>query len=86
MLYTKIMDFLVEERYRQGLTQKQLAKRIGIHRSHLAKYETFRRLMKSNSRNPMRAMPVKALWNWANALGFEIGIWEKDYENPERNE
>ena len=60
---TALIDYLVAERQRQGLSQKQLADRSGIKQPMIARIES------------KRACPtIDTLCSWAQALGCSLSF------------
>jgi transcriptional regulator with XRE-family HTH domain len=64
---------LIDARDRAGLSQKELAEKIGIRRDSLL-------MVESGQRHPSFALMVR----WAQALGVSLEVWDlEEEEEPE---
>ena len=70
----KIISQLVEARLEQGISQAELARRLGIQRSGISRLE-------SGAQNPTMDMVVKI----ASALGKDVSLKLNDREEPMSN-
>ena len=65
------MRFLIEERKRQGLSQRVLAGRLGVSQSQLAAWET---RAVGNERAGTWLPRTKTVIRWAEGLGFRVNV------------
>lgn len=66
-----IIDQLIEERRKKGLSQEKLAEKVGYCRSPFSRYE-----LGANAPN------LRFLSNWAESLGYDVVLKLKEKVKP----